>query len=241
MQRTLIWDLPVRIFHWLLAGGFTAAAIIAFLTEDEGVLFPYHALIGLVLALLVVLRIVWGFVGTRHARLSALLYGPRAVIKYMHGALTGRGERFVAHNPGAAWAVLAMFALILGLAVTGVMLGRGDESIKEIHELLAWSMLVLVGAHLAGVVLYTVRHRENITRSMIDGRAVADPSQGIRTARPFAALLLVGIIGLWAVGLLRAYSPSTRAATIPLVGTVHLGDSDDPRGGDRTPSHDDDD
>lgn len=231
MQRTLIWDLPVRIFHWLLAGGFIAVALIAFLTEDEGALFPYHGIIGLVLAFMVVLRIIWGFIGTRHARFSSFLFGPRAVAQYLWGTVTGRGKRYVGHNPGAAYAVLAMLALILGLAVTGVMMGRGNESVEDIHELMAWSMLVVVGAHLLGVLLHTLRHRENITRTIINGYAMADPSQGIRSARPFAAAVLIGLTGLWTAGLLRGYSADSRAADVPLLGSLQLGDVDHKGGG----------
>lgn len=242
MQRTLVWDLPVRVFHGLLAGGFTAAALIAFLTDDEGASFPYHGIIGLVLAFMVVLRIVWGFIGTRHARFSALLFRPQALIQYMWGVVTGRGKRFVGHNPGAAYAILAMLALVLGLALTGVMIGRGNESVKDIHELMAWSMLVVVGAHLLGVLLHTLRHRENITRTIIDGYASADPSQGIRSARPFAALVLVALTGLWTIGLLRSYSAASRSADVPLLGSLQLGELETDGGHDRGDSrHDHDD
>lgn len=241
MPRTLVWDLPVRVFHWLLAGGFTAAALIAFQTEDEGPLFPYHAIIGLTLALLVALRILWGFIGTRHARFSSFLYGPGALVKYLFGALSGRAERFVGHNPGAAYAILAMFGLILGLAVTGIMLGRGNEGVKEIHEFMAWSMVAVVGAHLLGVLLHTLRRRENITRTMIDGYAPADPSQGIRSARPLAAAALLVLTGLWTAGLLRAYSPDTRAANIPILGPLQFGDSDGAGHDHHSPRHGHDD
>lgn len=230
MQRTLVGDLPVRVFHWLLAAGFTAAAILAFLTEDEGAAFPYHAIIGLVLAFMVVLRIVWGFVGTRHARFSGLLHSPRALLRYIWGAVSGRAERFVGHNPGAAYAILAMFALLLGLALTGVMMARGAKGVKDIHELMAWSMLVVVGAHLLGVALHTLRHRENITRTIIDGYANVDPSQGIRSARPVAALVFLGLTALWAAGLLRSYSADSRSAILPLLGQLQLGELEhDPR------------
>jgi len=231
MQRTLVWDLPVRLFHWLLAGGFTAAAIIAFQTDDDGALFPFHGIIGLALAFMVVLRIIWGFIGTRHARFSSFLFGPGAVAKYMWGAASGRGKRFVGHNPGAAYAMLAMLGLVLGLAVTGVMLGRGNESVKNIHELMAWSMLVVVGAHLLGVLLHTIRHRENITRTIINGYAMADPAQGIRSARPFAAAVFVGLTGLWTGGLLWSYSADSRVANVPLVGPLQLGEMDHDGGG----------
>jgi hypothetical protein len=68
-SRALVWDLPVRLFHWLFAGGFIAAAIIALVLGDDSLLFPFHAIIGLVLVFLVVLRVIWGFIGSRYARM----------------------------------------------------------------------------------------------------------------------------------------------------------------------------
>lgn len=121
-------------------------------------------------------------------------------------------------------------------------MGRGNESVKDIHELMAWSMLVVVGAHLLGVLLHTLRHRENITRTIIDGYASADPSQGIRSARPFAALVLVALTGLWTIGLLRSYSAASRSADVPLLGSLQLGELETDGGHDRGDSrHDHDD
>lgn len=234
MQRTLIFDLPVRIFHWLLVGGFAAAALIAFLTDDDGALFPYHGIIGLVLGLMVVLRVLWGFIGTRYARFSSFLYGPRALIEYMFGALAGRGKKFIGHNPATAYAAFAMFGLLLGLSLTGIMMARGSEGLKDIHELMAWSMLVLIAAHVLGVVLHTLRHRENITRTMIDGHVMTDASHGIRSARPIAAAVLVGLIGLWAIVLLRSYDSDSRAVNVPLLGSLQIGEQEHD-------NHDDDD
>jgi cytochrome b len=240
MQRTLVWDLPVRVFHWLLAGGFAGAALLAFVPDDEGALFPYHGLIGLVLALMVGLRIVWGFVGTRYARFRSFPVSPRAAAGYAWGVLSGRGERFTGHNPGAAYAILAMLGLVLGLAVTGVMMGRGNDGVKEIHEIMAWSMMAIVGAHLLGVVMHTIRHRENITRAIIGGYARVDPSQGIPSARPLAAAAFVGLTGLWTVGLFRGYSPDSRMVDVPLLGSLRLGESGHGEGPERGRHTDDD-
>ena len=79
MRRTLVWDIPTRLFHWLFAGGFIAAAVIALGQSDDSPLFPYHGIIGLALGLMLVLRVLWGIVGTRHARFGSFAFGPRAV------------------------------------------------------------------------------------------------------------------------------------------------------------------
>ncbi|MEK6703581.1 MAG: cytochrome b/b6 domain-containing protein, partial [Planctomycetota bacterium] len=150
MNRIPIWDLPTRLFHWLFAGGFAGAAVIALVLGEHSTLFPYHSIIGLTLGLMVALRVVWGLVGTRYARFSSFAYGPGALIAYIKGVLFGGDKRHVGHNPGSAYGVFAMLALVAALAVTGVMLALGNKGVKEIHELLTWVMVGFVGVHVLG-------------------------------------------------------------------------------------------
>jgi cytochrome b len=244
MTRVLIWDLPTRLFHWLLSGGFIAAAVIALALGEDSPLFPYHAIIGLTIALMVCLRVIWGFVGTRYARFSSFIFGPAAVIQYMKGTLVGGGTRSIGHNPGSALAIFALLALVLAMAVTGIMMGQGDESVKEIHEVLAWVMVGFVVAHVLGVALHTIRHRENITLSMIHGKKHAQPSDAITSARPITAAIVLVITGAWAFGLIGNYNPATQTTTLPLIGTVlQLGEHEGGQesGGDRGTSADADD
>ncbi len=234
VRRMLVWDLPTRAFHWLLAGGFVAAAAIAFLADDEGALFPYHALIGLTLALLVVFRVVWGLLGTRYARFGSFAFGVGSVLAYLRGVLLGGGPRFVGHNPGSAWAIFAMLAMVAGLAATGIALGQGIEAVKEVHEALAWGMVAVATLHVLGVLVHTLRHRENLTASMVHGMKDADATAGIATARPLVAVLLVVLTGAWAWGLAGSYEGATRTLRIPLVGTVvQVGETEEDEGAER--------
>jgi cytochrome b len=227
MNRVLIWDLPTRLFHWLLSGGFIAAAIIALALGEHSPLFPYHAIIGLTIALMVCLRVIWGIAGTRYARFGTFIFGPAAVIEYMKGTLTGGGKRYIGHNPGSALAIFALLALVVAMAVTGIMLGQGNESVKEFHEILAWVTVGFVVAHVLGVALHTLRHRENITLSMIHGKKHAAPSDAITSAKPIIAVVFLAIAGAWAFGLVRNYNPATQTTTLPLFGTVlQLGENE---------------
>lgn len=231
MNPVLIWDLPTRLFHWLLSAGFIAAAVISLTMSEHSPLFPSHAIIGLTIALMVVLRVVWGLVGTRYARFRSFVFGPGAVIEHMKGALIGGGKRHIGHNPGSAVAIFGMLALVLALAVTGFMMGQGDESIKDIHEILAWAMVGVVVVHVLGVAFHTIRHRENISASMIHGRKQAESSEGIASARPIVAILFLAIAGSWSVGLVRNYNPATQTTVLPLLGTsLQLGE-DEGKGG----------
>lgn len=243
MKSALIWDLPTRLFHWLLSAGFTAAAVISLALGDDSPLFPYHAIIGLTIALMVCLRAVWGVVGTRYARFGSFLFGPAATVEYMKGVMWGHGKRHVGHNPGSAIAIFAMLALVLALAVTGVMLGRGNEAVEEIHETLAWVMVAVVIVHVLGVALHTVRHRENITASMIHGRKSADTADSIASAQPAIAAIFICIVAGWAFGLVRNYDPSRKTTTLPIIGTVlQIGEQEgeDAKGGHQDHDEDED-
>lgn len=240
MRRTLVWDLPTRLFHWLFAGGFIAAAVIALGLGDDSPLFPYHGIIGLALGLMLVLRVVWGIVGSRHARFRSFAYGPGAVAGYLKGVVTGRGLRYAGHNPGSAYAIFAMLALMLGLAVTGVMLGRGNESVKDVHEVLVWAMIAVAGVHVLGVIVHSIRHRENLTASMVHGCKDVQESDGIRTPRRLAAAVFLLVTGAWTVALVNAYDTATRSTTVPALGvSLQLGEAHD--GGDRQHRDRDDD
>ncbi len=227
MNPVLIRDLPTRLFHWLLSGGFIAAANIALALGEDSPLFPYHAMIGLTIALMVCLRIIWGIAGTRYAKFGTFIFGPAEVIEYTKGTVFGGGKRYIGHNPGSALAIFALLALILAMAVTGIMLGQGNEGVKEVHEVLAWVTVGFVVAHVLGVALHTVRHRENITLSMIHGKKQAEPSDAIASAKPIIAVVFLAIAGAWAGALIRGYNPATQTTTLPLIGTVlQLGENE---------------
>ena len=231
MNRVLIWDLPTRLFHWLLSGGFIAAAVISLALGEDSPLFPYHAIIGLTIALMVCLRVIWGIAGTRYAKFGTFIFGPAAVIEYMKGTLFGGGKRYIGHNPGSALAIFALLALVLAMAVTGFMLGQGNESVKDLHEILAWVMVGVAVVHVLGVAFHTIRHRENITLSMIHGKKHAEPSDAIASAKPIVAAIFLLIAGAWTVALVRNYNPATQTTTLPLIGTVlQLGESENEAG-----------
>jgi cytochrome b len=225
----LIWDLPVRLFHWTLAAGFAVAFGIALLTGEHSSVFPYHMMIGLVLGLMVVLRIIWGLMGTRWARFSTFLHSPAAVVGYMSGIVTGRARRFVGHNPGSAYVILAMFLLVLLLVGTGLMMSSGNESVEEVHGLLAWLLVVLVVVHIAGVVIHTIRHRENITASMIHGHKAAEPTDAIPHAAVVPAIAFTALVVGFATLLLVRFDPAESSVRLPIVGTLQLGEGDEHR------------
>lgn len=234
MDHTRIWDLPVRLFHWLLAAAFLAAFLIANLADDEGTLFPIHALAGLGAVFLVVLRIVWGLAGSRWARFSAFELRPSRLVHYLRGAVGGTtSTRSAGHNAATSWFAVATIAVVLGLGVTGFMMGRGREAAKEVHEVLAWSMLALAGVHIAGVVWHSVRHRENLAASMVTGYKNAEPAAAIASIRPWSAVAFLVLVAAFAATLAAGYEQSTRRLTLPLLdGSLQLGETEEGGGTD---------
>jgi len=198
-----VWDLFVRGSHWAVALGF----FVAYLTEDD--LLTLHVWAGYLVGALVVLRLLWGVVGPKHARFTDFVYTPRNVVVYLGELARFRAPRHIGHSPaGGAMAVLLWLGLIAvvwsGLEIYALEEGRGplaaletvpavavesgglvaaaqasdDEGSesrggglwKEIHEVLANLVVILVALHLCGVALASVVHRENLVRAMIDGR-----------------------------------------------------------------------
>lgn len=227
MSPILVWDLPTRMFHWFLAAGFLLAFGIAVFAGDDHPLFPYHALLGLTLGLMVLLRVVWGLVGTRHARFASFPMAPAALIDYTKSILTRGGRRYIGHNPASSYAIVGMLALILGLAITGVLLGMGWRGLEEVHEVCAYATIVVVGVHVLGVIVHTLRHKDNVTLAMIRGRKEGDSASAIASAHPFTAIAFLVLLCLWGVRLYRNYDPSSRSITTPLLGiSLQLGDAE---------------
>jgi cytochrome b len=199
-QRILVWDLPVRIFHWALAAAFLGA----FLTADSERQRDLHVWFGYTMVGLIAFRVVWAFVGTRYARFGAIAYGPTALRRYLSSVLRGRPEHYVGHNPPGALAIPALLGLCLATAASGYATVRelGGEWVEEAHEVLAFATLALVCVHVAGVLASSVLHRENLVRSMITGTKRGSAVEAISGPRRFVALLLVAALAAFWVSAL---------------------------------------
>jgi len=222
MRNQLVYDLPTRLFHWLFAGLFIIAYVIAS-TAEESPLFPWHMLAGLTLALLVLMRVVWGVIGTRHARFSDFSLSPRALFTYFKHLVSGEKQRWSGHNPASSWAALIMVGLAVALGVTGYLMASGGntEVYEDIHELLANAFIAMVMLHVAGLVLHAVRYRDGLPLSMVDGckQQVAE-DESISSSRPVVGMLLLAIVAAFAVMLVRNYDTGTQ--TLNLFGNALL-------------------
>jgi len=195
-RRILVWDAPVRVFHWLMVLTFAGA----WLTAESEHWRLVHVTLGYTLAGLVGFRLLWGLLGTRHARFASFVRGPRAAARYVGALLRGRPEHHAGHNPAGALAIVALLGLALVVTASGWATDGelGGDWLEELHEGAASVMLALVGVHVAGVLLGSLLHRENLVGAMISGRKPGPPEEGIRSAwRSVAALMLVAVLGFW--------------------------------------------
>lgn len=194
--KILVWDAPVRVFHWLMVLSFAGA----YLTAESERWRLVHVSLGYTLGGLVAFRLVWGLLGTRYARFASFVRGPAAVMRYLSSIVRGRPEHHVGHNPAGALAIVLLLLLSLVTVATGWANYNdlGGDWLEELHEVAANFMLLVVGVHVAGVVLASWLHRENLVRAMLNGRKDGAPSEGIRwTWRPLALLLLAAVLGFW--------------------------------------------
>ena len=227
MSQVRVYDLPTRLFHWLFAGFFITAFAISNLVDDESARFSLHMLAGLGMLFVLLLRLAWSFVGTRHARLADLSLSPKALIGYLKGMFS-TSQRWIGHNPASSWAAVAMAGLALGLGVTGISMALGGESdaLEEVHELLANAFLAVVLLHLAGVAVHVLRYRDHLPAAMVTGnkRGLAADVQPVRAA-PVAGLAFVALTGLFSAYLLQHYDAQAR--TLALFGsTLQLGENE---------------
>jgi cytochrome b len=170
-----VWDPFVRVFHWSLAGLF----FLAYATGDESE--NVHIAAGYAIAGLLALRIVWGFVGSRHARFNDFVRSPGTVLAYLRDVMLLRAPRYVGHNPAGGAMVVALIAMLSGTCITGYMMTTaaywGSQVLEEVHEAFANLSIGLVAFHVLGVLVASVEHRENLVRAMVTGRKRANDTQ----------------------------------------------------------------
>jgi cytochrome b len=216
-DRLLVWDLPTRLFHWLLAGAFA----LAWFTHAYDRYLDIHVFAGYLFLGLLLFRLVWGFVGGYYARFRAFGYCWGVARDYLLATLRGAARRYLGHNPAGAWAIFFMLLLGLVISVSGLLVLGGEERhgplagmlgfaaagrFREVHALSALAMVALVLAHLAGVFFESWRQRENLVSSMISG-AKRGPGVSSRRYAPVGAVLLVLVLagaGVQFLGYVRA-------------------------------------
>jgi len=182
MQRVKVWDPWVRVFHWSLV----LCVSTAYLTGEEWL--TVHTWAGYSVLALLLLRLIWGFIGSPHARFRDFIYPPGQVWRYLGGVLRGHAPRYLGHNPAGGAMIIALL-LSLAITVTSGLLLYGFEEfsgplaeytrslspdwgplIETTHEIFANLCIGLAVLHVLGVILASVQHRENLIAAMLTGK-----------------------------------------------------------------------
>lgn len=181
-RPVVIWDLPTRLFHWLLA----ALVAVSFVSgKFSGNAMLYHERCGEVVLALLLFRVAWGFIGSGPSRFRTFLVGPSTVLQYARTILRRDAEPHLSHNPLGGWSVIAMLLVLLIQAGTGLFANddiategplykwvsrAASDRLTSIHHLNRDVIIVLVAAHVAAVLFHLIYKRENLITPMITGR-----------------------------------------------------------------------
>ena len=169
----MIWDPVVRAFHW----GLAAAVFIALMSDEDRAL---HEAAGYAALALILVRVLWGFLGPRHARFSSFVRSPGAVLAYLKDAAGLRARRYLGHNPAGGAMILLLLAMVATAGISG-WLSQTDRFfgiawVEDLHRASANALIALIAFHVAGVVFSSVMHSENLMRAMITGRKALAPA-----------------------------------------------------------------
>lgn len=206
MYSIQVWDIPTRLFHWILVG----LVIFSFITGKIGIgAMRYHEWSGFAILVLVVFRLVWGFIGGQQSRFTRFVKGPAAVMRYAASLLRMESKPHIGHNPLGGWSILAMLISLLIQVGTGLF--ANDDILTEgplyalvskqtsdwltgVHHLNQNVLLVLVLIHIAAVLFYLVARRENLIKPMLTGDKLwekrIEPSRG----SPALAIVVAGLV-----------------------------------------------
>lgn len=206
VERIMVWDLPTRIFHWLLV----LLVTVSFITGKlGGTMMSYHEWSGGAILVLILFRVLWGFFGGTPSRFSSFVRGPRNVFDYARSLIGKRHQPYLGHNPMGAWSILAMLAVLFVQVGTGLF--ANDDILTEaplfhlvskdtsdwltgIHRINQNLLVALVVLHLGAILFYWVVKRENLVLPMITGRKSWHETVDLIAGSPVKALLLAALL-----------------------------------------------
>ncbi len=212
--KTEVWDIAVRVFHWSLVLLVTTTAITGFLAAEWWL--DFHVWAGYGIALLLMFRLAWGFVGSYYARFASFLFPLGELSSHLRDVMGGKSKQYIGHNPAGALMVFALIFVLFGLVISGLIGLGGQENLGllaafadhqsaivalELHEILSFLLLAMIIAHLLGVAVESFLSRENLVQAMITGKKnvkahpfVTTFSTGQIVTRVFGIVALIAII-----------------------------------------------
>lgn len=208
LQTVKVWDLPTRLFHWILV----VLMIAQWLTAENDSTIQYHIWGGYTVLVLVLFRVIWGFAGSDTARFRDFIRGPGAALAYVKALLRGETPLYLGHNPMGGWSIVAMLVLLLIQAGTGLFanddimtegplygwVSKGTSDwLTTIHKFNFNLLLLVIAVHISAVLFYLFVKRENLIHPMLSGRKhlptdLAGPAAP-RIVNPWLGLVVLAV------------------------------------------------
>ncbi|RDV24580.1 cytochrome B [Alteromonas aestuariivivens] len=204
MKKQLIWDLPIRLFHWLLVVSLLGQYVTAEILKDA---MQWHFYLGYFTLGLMLFRLLWGFIGPQHARFSNFLKGPGAVLHYTKTLFSAESTPYTGHNPVGGWVVVLMLSIVTTQAISGLFLSDDvfmdgpyfhavsettQKLMNSIHHQLFNLLLLVIALHVAAIIFYTLVKKQPLASSMVHGKK-ATPEPGIPSSKLLLALILAAL------------------------------------------------
>lgn len=214
MNKSYIWSIPTRVFHWL----FVLFILLAFISADEERWLNYHAVIGYAVLILLIFRAGWGLFGPKYSLFKDFPIGKQKAKEFLENIFDDK-QKYLGHNPMASYVMIAMLLVAFLTVVTGVLAfgiqeGKGILSslnssffkemklFKEIHEILSTLFIALIAAHIGGVLVDRLLHKKHETlNSIFTGYKVTQENESIKLKiyqKVFAFLMFIFFIGFLA-------------------------------------------
>lgn len=214
-QNRLVWDLPTRLFHWLLVASLFVQWLTAEVLDNA---MQWHAYAGYFTLGLILFRMVWGFIGTRYAKFSNFLASPARIHKYAKSLYSGAPDSFTGHNPLGGLIVPAVLFIVGLQAVSGLFLSDdvlftapyNGVAAPETEKLMGWLhhrlfnvILVIGGIHVLAIIGYKVFFKKALVKAMLSGKKDVEAGQQITHSKLTIALIVAALIAgavYWLVG-----------------------------------------
>lgn len=211
--KVLIWDLPIRVFHWGFAGSLTASLYLGTYFHPEGAVFKYHMLCGIMAVVFFAMRLILGFSGSRHYRWRHYLVSPRKVVHYVVETVCGVQHSLAQVNPATAIVSVLMYLALGGLIWTGFT----PDAVEVWHPRTANILIGLILLHLGGLLFQTIRHRSSIALEMVTGRKPASEADAIADPHSLVGWLLL-VVSLLIMAVLFCYfDTNTARLSVPML------------------------
>ncbi|MBS1209765.1 MAG: hypothetical protein H6R19_2163 [Proteobacteria bacterium] len=210
-RRIRVWDLPLRLFHWTLLVLVAGAILSVELADVVSGAMDWHPRFGYAILALLIFRLIWGFVGSTHARFANFVRGPAVIIDYLKHLKDHKGPS-IGHNPLGALSVLALLATLLFQTVSGLFLSDEDffieaplfkyvsgtvsDLFRELHEANAGIIFTLIGLHVAAILFYRFIKRDNLITPMLTGSkevAAEQPAQSGVGGNAWLGLVILAV------------------------------------------------